>query len=120
MIRMPRKRRASRHDEALSLLDRERELLLRGPLGDLESAVAAREALVSDLLADAPPEGFLVALKARAERNSRLLLASLAGVKAAREQVAAADRASRSLKTYGADGKAVEVNEKPKTRDRRR
>ena len=33
------------------------------------------------------PEAFLVALKARAERNSRLILASLAGVRAGAAQI---------------------------------
>jgi hypothetical protein len=114
--------RPSRHDRALNLLDREREVLLAGPTGDLASVVAAREALVSELLDSTvpPPEGFLVALRSRAERNSRLLLASLAGLNAARQQIEQAEAAASSLKTYDATGAAVEVGERRNTQDRRR
>jgi hypothetical protein len=120
MMRRGGRRRGGRHEEALALLDRERDILLRGPLSDLGSIVAAREAIVADLLADAPPEGVLAALRQRAERNARLLLASLSGLRSAREQVAAVERASGVLKTYDAGGRAVEVSTKPTAQDRRR
>ncbi|HYN45092.1 MAG TPA: hypothetical protein VES64_00205, partial [Allosphingosinicella sp.] len=61
----------------------------------------------------------LTALKAKAERNSRLLLASLAGVRSAGEQITRIRAAGDKLRTYSADGQPVEVRQTPITRDRR-
>jgi hypothetical protein len=118
MFRPARRREAM----ALRLLDRERAALLEGPLSDLEALVAAREALVAEILAatEPPSTAFVAALRSKAERNSRLLLASLAGVRAARGQVEAAGAAARRLRTYTAEGKAREVSDQPSTRDSRR
>ena len=55
------------------------------------------------------PEAFLVALKARAERNSRLILASLAGVRAAAAQIERIRAARAQLRTYTAEGASVEM-----------
>jgi hypothetical protein len=122
MIKRALSRRGDRHEEALRLLDQERDALTEGDVGGLATIVAAREALVSELLAATvpPPRSFLSALRMRAERNSRLLLASMAGLRTARDQVAEIDRAARSLKTYTAEGAALDVDTAPKTRDRRR
>jgi hypothetical protein len=118
----PQGRPNGRQRKALGLLDREREIILAGPLAELEALVAKREALVDSILADAapPPEGFLVALKAKAERNSRLLLAALAGLRAGQEQIAEASAARATLRTYTAAGSARDVLEPPASRDTRR
>lgn len=111
-----------RQARVLALFDEERNILLNGPITALADLVARREALVADLLA-APenvPAAFLSALRARAERNGRLLRASLAGLRAAQAQIEAAERDSRSLVTYTAAGTSVQVAAPPKTRDRRR
>ena len=115
-------RGGDRHERALGLLDAERRVLLDGPLSELKPLVDKREALLADLLAPGhdAPEGFLEALQAKAERNSRLLLASIAGLKAAREQVDAAEEARSSLKTYTATGAAVEVRKPASSHDERR
>ena len=67
----------------------------------------------------AAPEAFLAALKSRAERNSRLLLASLAGVKAAQTQISEINSARDRLRTYSADGTSREVSQTAITRDHR-
>lgn len=111
-----------RHDRVLRLLDDERRALLEGPIAALPGIVEKREALLAELLASGrpPPEGFLETLQARAERNGRLLLAALAGVKAARSQVEAAAAAQSNLRTYTADGASRDVRDAGATTDRRR
>lgn len=111
---------SARYARVLRLLDLERKIILNGPLSGLAPIVEQREAAVSDLLADGSdlPEAFLLALKARAERNSRLILASLAGVKAAADQMAEAIAQSR-LRTYTSAGDAIDVTPAVTTRDQR-
>lgn len=113
---------SGRHDRVLKLLDRERAILLHGPIGELGAVVERRESLLAELLAGDGelPDGFMTALKAKAERNSRLLLASLAGLRAARDQIESVEQAHRSLRTYTARGAAVEVAGQASTRDQRR
>ncbi len=111
-----------RQARVLALFDEERDVLLNGPMTALADLVARREALVAELLADphTVPVPFLVALRARAERNGRLLLASLAGIQVAQAQIEAGEQKARSLVTYTAAGTSVQVSEPPKTRDHRR
>ena len=72
---------SARYARILRLLDLERKVILNGPLSSLRALVDRREAAVAEVLDSESevPEAFLAALKARAERNSRLILASLAG-----------------------------------------
>jgi hypothetical protein len=111
----------ARHERVLRLLDLERRIILKGPLGDLKTVVDRREAVLGQLLSEGSelPESFVAALKQRAERNSRLLLASLAGLKAAQAQVERIERARDNLRTYSAAGTAVEVRRLASTRDHR-
>ena len=60
-----------------------------------------------------------MALKARAERNSRLILASLAGVRSGAAQAEEARLAAEKLRTYSASGEPVEVQAPKVTRDQR-
>ena len=64
---------SARYARILRLLDLERKLILNGPLSGLKALVERREAAVAEVLESETdlPEAFLVALKARAERNSR-------------------------------------------------
>ena len=121
-MRRTASKQADQQSRMLEFFDREREVLLNGPLSELQALVTKREALLAAILADADPapEGFLRALKGKAERNGRLLLASLAGLRAAREQIEQAEQAARTLRTYTAAGTSVAVSEPPKTRDQRR
>lgn len=111
-----------RQEQTLDILDRERDVLLKGPLGQLASLVEKRETLLVKVLADTETlsESFLRTLHTKAERNGRLILASLAGFRAAREQIEEADLSARTLRTYTAAGSSVAVAEPPKTRDHRR
>ena len=111
----------ARYGRVLRLLDLERKLILSGPLSGLAGIVERREAALAEILESetALPEGFMVALKARAERNGRLLLASLAGVRAGATEIARIAAAGDRLQTYAPDGARVDVTPPPVTRDQR-
>ena len=112
---------SARYARVLRLLDLERRLILNGPLAGLKPLVERREAAVAEILETESdlPEAFLVALEARAERNSRLILASLAGVRSgiARIEQIAGERGE--LRTYTAAGAPVAVRVAATTRDQR-
>ncbi|HRO10975.1 hypothetical protein [Amaricoccus sp.] len=112
---------SARYARILRLLDLERKVILNGPLSNLCTLVERREAAVAELLEGEAgvPEDFLTALKDRAERNSRLLLASLAGVRAGAAQVEEIRAARSQLRTYSSAGTPVEVREPTITRDQR-
>ena len=112
---------SARYARVLRLLDLERKLILNGPLSGLKALVDRREAAIAEILENESdlPEAFLVALKARAERNGRLILASLAGVQAGAAQIEQIRATRDQLRTYSATGTRVEVRPKPVTRDQR-
>ena len=112
---------SARYARILRLLDLERKLILNGPLSGLKALVERREAAVAEVLDQETevPEAFLVALKARAERNSRLILASLAGVRAGASHVEQIRAARAQLRTYTAAGTPVDVRATRVTRDQR-
>lgn len=112
---------SARYARILRLLDLERKLILNGPLSGLKALVERREAAVAEVLEQETdlPEAFLVALKARAERNSRLILASLAGVRAGTAQVERIRASRAQLRTYTAAGARVDVPTPRITRDQR-
>jgi len=111
----------ARYARVLRLLDLERKLILNGPLAGLKALVERREAALAEILETETelPEAFLVALKARAERNGRLLLASLAGVRAGAAEVAQLQATRDRLQTYAPSGARVDVNPPRTTRDQR-
>jgi hypothetical protein len=112
---------SSRYSKILRMLDEERQLLLTGPLDRLQSLVAKREAAMNELLSSRAslPEAFILALKTRADRNGRLLRASLDGMRSARTQIDQINQQSEVLRTYKADGKEVRVTSPQTTRDTR-
>ena len=90
-------------------------------MSGLKALVERREAAVAEVLDSESevPEAFLVAIKARAERNSRLILASLAGVRAGAEQIEQIRTTRSQLRTYNAAGAPVDVRPREITRDQR-
>ncbi|HMQ93642.1 MAG TPA: hypothetical protein PKA33_13895 [Amaricoccus sp.] len=112
---------STRCSRILRLLDLERKVILNGPLSSLRTLVDRRERAIADILSvqkELPAE-FVATLKAKAERNSRLLLASLAGVKAASDQVERIETSRRELRTYTAAGTAGSRPAGKVTRDQR-
>lgn len=99
----------------LRLLDDERALLLAGRLSDLPALCTARDQLFQLIgksgvageraLAEYGPQ-----IKARAERNRRLLKAALDGMRMAQTQLSRAAQSAADMQTYTADGKRVQVN----------
>lgn len=112
---------SARYARVLRLLDLERRLILNGPLTGLKAIVEQREAAVAEILESETdlPEAFLTALKARAERNSRLILASLAGVRSGIARIDEIARERSELRTYTAAGAPVAVRAPETTRDHR-
>jgi hypothetical protein len=112
---------STRYERVLRLLDQERKVILDGPLSELGALVGKREELLSELLEAERdlPEAFLAAVKARAERNGRLILASIAGIKSAEAEIARIDDARDRLRTYDAGGSPVEVASARVTHDTR-
>ncbi|MER2508004.1 hypothetical protein [Amaricoccus sp.] len=110
-----------RYERVLKLLDQERKVILNGPLAELPALVDRREVAMAEILEseDVLPEAFLTALKAKAERNSRLLLASLAGVRSAGEEISRISAAHDKLRTYAPNGHPIEVRQPTVTRDKR-
>lgn len=111
---------SARHARLLRLLDLERKVLLNGPLSALRPLVERREAALAEIAAadQPPPAAFLAALKTKAERNARLIAASLVGLRAAGAEIDAARTARESLRTYAADGSATDMRS-AMSRDRR-
>lgn len=112
---------ASRYARILRLLDLERRVILNGPLASLNALVERRERALDEVLTagrDVPPD-FIAALKQRAERNSRLLLASLAGVRAASAEVDRLEKSRGQIGTYTAKGARLARLPDPATRDQR-
>jgi hypothetical protein len=111
----------ARYARVLRLLDLERKLILNGPLAGLAALVERREAALTEILETETdlPEAFIVALKARAERNGRLLLASLAGVRAGAAEIERILATRDQLHTYAPSGARVEVSPPNVTRDLR-
>ncbi len=112
---------ASRCARILRLLDQERSLILSGPLSGLQALVERRERALAEIMATGRemPADFVAALKQRAERNSRLLLASLAGVRAASAEVEKIEKARGQIGAYTARGARLARTPDPATRDQR-
>lgn len=112
---------SARYARVLRLLDLERRLILNGPLTGLRAIVEQREAAVAEILETESdlPEAFLVALKARAERNSRLILASLAGVRSGITRIEQIAKERGELRTYTAEGTSIAVRATETTQDHR-
>ena len=98
----------------LRLLDDERALLLAGRLNELPELCAARDLLFQHLghggrAGDRALAEFGGQIKARAERNRRLLQSALDGIRQAQQQQALAARDAAGMQTYTAGGKRVQV-----------
>lgn len=90
-------------DELEDLLDRERALLLAGQVQDLAQLADYKMRLLSKVSARSGLEG-LQKLKAKAERNARLIDAAGRGIKSVSERIAALKAGPRPFSTYGANG----------------
>ncbi len=92
-------------DALRTVLEQERQSLLRGALDELEAFAARKQDLVA-ALADAPPTRAATArLRAELKRNAALLQAAAEGVRSARDTLDTRRRAARTA-LYHADGSA--------------
>lgn len=103
------------------LLLEERQKILKGPLPDLTALIEKREALVAKLSEgiDALSQNDIESIKVEADRNQRLLQASLNGVREAEAEIAQQRKASQTMGTYTSDGQRFEVQTGVDLNDRR-
>jgi flagellar biosynthesis/type III secretory pathway chaperone len=86
------------------LLDVERHAIRAGAFAELADIIGRKEALIGTL--GGVGAGRLAHLRGKAEQNQRLLAAALKGVRAAQRRLDMILRASRSLNSYDALGRA--------------
>ena len=93
----------------IALLERERKMLLEGNLTELEGIAKQKEGLLSETALTSGGTTDLAQIRELSERNERLLLASLEGVKAAGSRLADIRRAATQLETYTDAGKVRDL-----------
>lgn len=86
------------------VFDVERHAIRTGEFSGLAELATRKEALIGNLRG--APADALDHLRARAQENQRLLAAALKGVRAAQRRLDTITRASRSLNSYDALGRA--------------
>jgi flagellar biosynthesis/type III secretory pathway chaperone len=96
--------RADAIEELERLLDVERHAIRSGSFGDLADIAATKEAAIDSLSGVSAQS--IVRLQRKAASNQVLLAAALKGVHAARKRLEMIQRASRSLNSYDALGRA--------------
>ncbi|OUS05730.1 hypothetical protein A9Q96_11055 [Rhodobacterales bacterium 52_120_T64] len=103
----------------LKLLAEERNIILKGPLSDLQGISARRDKLVDGLVGGqvALTNIDLAAIHHQANRNQNLLKASISGVRAAKALLSEQNRAAATMGTYTDSGERLEVPQKGKLRD---
>jgi len=104
----------------LKLLRDEREILLKGPLSELTRLSALRDKLVEDLTNGKTElaEADMKALHHEADRNQRLLEASLSGMSAAKTLLAEQRQTATTMGTYTDSGERLEALQKSNLTDR--
>jgi len=104
----------------LKLLTEERKLILKGPLADLNRIAVRRDKLVEDLVNGKTllTEADIKVIRHEANRNQRLLEASLSGMNAAKTLLPEQRRAATTMGTYTDSGERLEALQKCDLTDR--
>ena len=89
-----------------ALLDREKEMILRGDLVSVHKLAPEKERLLRRLARSPLQRAALADLRRRASRNNDLLAASARGYQAVLEHLRQAPTTEDHLKTYGKDGQS--------------
>ena len=100
------------------LLDQERDLLLTGSLDGLARIVENKAQLAGRLSQIEGADG-LEGLKAKAERNARLLEAAGAGVRSVIRRISAVREGPEPLSTYSASGERTKLGGDDRSMERR-
>lgn len=100
------------------LLDQERDLLLTGSLDGLARIVENKAQLAGRLSQIEHPDGLEV-LKAKAERNARLLEAAGAGIRSVTRRLSALREGPEPLSTYSASGERTKLGGDERSVERR-
>ncbi|MCF6271722.1 MAG: hypothetical protein L3J37_00830 [Rhodobacteraceae bacterium] len=104
--------------QLMVVMEAEREVLLRGPLEDLEKISAKRDALLEALVGGGPVTRQVLALRLAdiremATRNGGLIKAAMEGMKAAMKEVANMEEELNKLATYAKNGERMVVAHTP-------
>lgn len=100
------------------LLERERRLLLAGSLDGLARIAAHKEELAARLKTVGRPSG-LERLRAKAERNARLLDSAGAGIRSVLRRIESVREGPAPLSTYSASGHKTDLGGARRTMERR-
>ncbi|NDW54576.1 hypothetical protein [Aliiroseovarius sp. PrR006] len=90
----------------LTLLEDERQMILKGDLRDLPSLTEAKAEALSQLGQSAVTQPQLARLQALAARNQSLLSAAANGIRSARQRLDAIRNRDQGVKTYTRTGAA--------------
>lgn len=109
----------SRIRNILKMLQEEREIILNGPLSDLNLLTTRLDKLVESLMAGkiVLKRSEIDAIKQEASRNQTLLNASLSGAQAAKLMLAEQRREATTMGTYTDAGKRLETSENHDVKD---
>ncbi len=91
-------------DELLDLLDRERGILLEGRISDLARLAEQKSRLIG-LIQATPSAEVMDLVRAKAERNARLLEAAGHGIRNVTRRIASLREGPKPFSTYRADGR---------------
>lgn len=107
---MPQPASKTTTDELNSLLDAEREALLKGDLKALEDLLVPKEALIA-AMNEAPQTDLdeMQQLDTKVRRNQLLMDSALEGIRAVAARMAQLREVEGALETYGADGKRRDI-----------
>ena len=92
------------------LLDRERDMILKGDIGNLQRLLLRKQDLLTDLAASPPPNARdLTRIKGKADHNQLLLGSVAKGIRSVSERVAAMRSGQSTLSTYTSSGHRANV-----------
>ena len=104
----------------LAILNEERQVILNGPLSNLVELTEKREKLLDSLIEvkDALSEVDLAPIREEANKNQRLLDASMSGVKEANQILSDIHHAATTMGTYTNNGERMEIRKSRDLNDR--
>ena len=95
------------------LLDQERRMILSGQIDGLVRVSGDKDRLLARLPGAGDGTEVLDRLRAKADRNQKLLAAAARGLKSASRRGEALNTSTNNLRTYGRNGAAVDLTNAP-------
>lgn len=95
--------------QLLALLQEEREAIRTAAFDELEGLATKKEGMLATLLQNRPPPAEMEKIRTKMAENQTLLVAAIAGVKAARDRIDALHRVRQELSVYDRSGQLAKV-----------